>query len=45
MSKLALVEFLTEKDLIKIRDDKGLLQATNKAAEIELKRREYIKDN
>jgi|SaaInlStandDraft_1057018.scaffolds.fasta_scaffold354631_1 hypothetical protein len=42
---LALVNFLTEEDLLKLRDDKTLLEATNKEAGEELLRREKLKEN
>lgn len=42
---LALVNFLTEEDLLKLRDDKTLLEATNREAGAELLRREKLKEN
>ena len=40
---IALAQFLTDEDLIKMRDDNSLLEATQKAAAEELFRRQSLK--
>lgn len=40
---IALVEFLTDQDLVDLKDNEGLLDATRKAAREEIHRRKQLK--
>lgn len=40
---IALVEFLSDQDLVDLKDNEGLLDATRKAAMEEIQRRQQLK--